>query len=288
MSIMQGARCYYSLFGVYGLFLVAKARLLSRPIEVRFSLPGFPYPVHLRLRTSDVSLFWEILVDSAYDWEYETPQVIVDAGANAGLTSIFYANKYPESRIFAIEPESSNFEMLKKNTASYSNITAIQAALWNENRELRVFDPGEGLWGFRTGDFMESEEAARGGLVRGITVDKLMKDNCIDFIDLLKVDIEGAEREVFDDASAWIDRVGAIAIELHDRFKAGCSRSVLAAAKDFGLECQRGETNFLSRKGQMTTDLLPQNPPTESLASSSSRTRLGLPLKIERTGYAVR
>ena len=53
-----------------------------------------------------------------------------------------------------------------------------------------------------------------------------MRENSIDYIDLLKVDIEGAGKEVFDNCSAWIGRVGAIVVELHDRLKAGCSDSV--------------------------------------------------------------
>jgi FkbM family methyltransferase len=72
------------------------------------------------------------------------PPVIIDAGANVGLCAVFYANRFPDARIIAIEPEPSNYEMLKKNTAPYPNITTVHAALWKENGPLRLFDTGEG------------------------------------------------------------------------------------------------------------------------------------------------
>jgi FkbM family methyltransferase len=281
-NAMQEACLHYRTFGFHGLFLVVKARLWRRPVQVRFSVPGFPYALHLRLRTSDVALFREVLVDCQYDWELPVcPEVIVDAGANIGLTSVVYANRYPQARIVAIEPEASNFEMLKKNTSSYANITAVRAALWKENCELNILDPGDGLWdfwGFRTAD-PEKSEASKRGRVRGITLDELMKENCLDCLDLLKVDIEGAEKEVFERSTAWIDRVGAIAIELHDRFKEGCSDSVCAATKNFEVRWQRAETTFLLRR-----NIAASGSPQEGLMTKlqhSGQGRSILPLRIE-------
>lgn len=105
------------------------------------------------------------------EWEHpKSPRVIVDAGANIGLTSVFYSNKYPRAKIFAIEPEPSNFELLKKNTASYTNVVRIQAALLRENEPVGFFDPGAGFWGFRTAE-SESESAVPRGYARGLTLD---------------------------------------------------------------------------------------------------------------------
>lgn len=282
MSVLEGVRSYHSLFGFPGLYLVAKARLLRRPIEVKFSAPGFRDPLHLRVRTSDISLFQEILINMEYDWELaRSPKVIVDAGANVGLTSVFYANKYPDAKIVSVEPEPSNFAMLKKNTASYSNIVTVQAALWKENTELNIFDPGQGHWGFQTGDVRESAAVEKQRPVHGTTVDKLMEDNGIGYIDLLKVDIEGSEKEVFEHSLRWIDRVGVIVIELHDRFKTGCSESVHSAAKHFECEWQRGETTFLLRKEYVVGAPSPAHVAAPSSGASRSRSRCKLPLKID-------
>jgi len=65
------------------------------------------------------------------------PDVIVDAGANIGLASICFANKYANATIIAVEPEQSNFELLEENVAPYPNIVPVQAALWYEDSEVR-------------------------------------------------------------------------------------------------------------------------------------------------------
>src|SRR5277367_3436209 len=117
MSLRYGFGLYYSLFGMAGVALAARARLLGSPARVVVEAPDALHPVHLRLRTTDVSVCWEVLVQRQYDWDVgRATQVIVDAGANIGLTSIFYANKYPGARIVAIEPEASNYQMLVENT----------------------------------------------------------------------------------------------------------------------------------------------------------------------------
>jgi FkbM family methyltransferase len=268
MSILRGVISSYSLFGPYGVALVAKARLLRRSIKVSVANPGLKYPVHIRLRATDVSLLSEVLVDAEYDWDFPVPpRVIVDAGANIGLTSVFYANKYPDARILAIEPELSNFELLKENAAPYSNIVCLQAALWKYDTNVTITDPGFGHWGFQTTEEAMPSKTVRQIETEGIAVTSLMERFGINYIDFLRVDIEGAEKEVFESASSWIHRVGVIAIELHDRLKTGCSRSLYLATKDFQWVYTRGETVFLGRGEQPGTLAASQSPSTRRLSA---------------------
>jgi FkbM family methyltransferase len=169
--------------------------------------------------------------------------------ANVGLSAIFFANLFPEARIIALEPESSNFEMLAANVAPYPKITPLRAALWHENKRISLVDPGLGKWGFITHDETESAFAGTpNGLVQALTLDRLMDDYGLDHIDLLKLDIEGAEREVFDTPGAWIDRVDAILVELHDRLKPGCSRNFYVATRGFELEWSKGQVIGVARE----------------------------------------
>src|SRR6202167_30410 len=249
MTDPEGPRMYYSLFGARGLLLGAKSRLLRRPIEVTVGVPGIAHPIYLRLRTTDVALCREILLHGQYDWQFPTrPKVIVDAGANIGMAAIFYANKFPESKIVAIEPEPSNYEVLKKNAARYPNIVTIHAALWRENQQLDILDPGTGHTTFRTRHVDKCAVTAGRQLVRGVRLDTLMKDLGIGYVDLLKVDIEGSEKEVFEHSHAWVGEVGILAIELHDWIQSGCSHSVRVAAQDFDWTFQNGETTYFVRK----------------------------------------
>lgn len=248
MSLREGFALYHSLFGISGVFLAARTRLFGRPAQVAVEVPGVQHPVHLRMRTTDVASCGEILIKRQYDWDFRrTPQVIVDAGANIGLASVFYANRYPSARIIAIEPEASNYQMLVKNTAAYSTVKAVNAALWGENCELDIFDPEQGHTAFQ----MRGETglcASQRARVAGITLDKLMSDFEVPHIDLLKVDIEGAERQVFARPERWIGGVDNIAIELHDWMLPGCEDAVQRAAKEFESKLMKGETTYLSRE----------------------------------------
>ena len=73
----------------------------------------------------------------------------MDAGANIGLASILFANRFPQAKIFAIEPEHDNFNLLADNVCTYDNIVPLHAALWGENATIHLTDPGDGAWGFR-------------------------------------------------------------------------------------------------------------------------------------------
>lgn len=256
MSVLEGVRSYYSLFGSYGVFVAAKARLFQTWTEVIVAVPGIRHPIHLRFRTTDVATLRQVLLIREYEWDFaKTPQVIVDAGANIGMTSVFYANKYPGAKIVAIEPESSNYEMLKKNIAAYANIIPVHGALWRDNNPVALMDVGSGHYGFQTTDEAKVDTEDGHERVPGMTVDKVMGKYGIDYIDILKVDIEGSEREVFETSLQWIDRVGVIVIELHDRLRTGCSPSVYGAAKDFESEARKGETVYLLRKDYVIDDM---------------------------------
>jgi FkbM family methyltransferase len=257
MSALEGVETYFRLFGAHGVVLAAKARYLRRSIEVAVLVPDIKHPVHLRLRTSDVSVFRQVFITREYDSPFcLSPRIIVDAGANIGLTSVFYANRYPSATIIALEPESSNYRMLKTNTAPYANITAIRAALWKHNGEISLVDPDLRHYGFQTVETREIGTERKGKeIVPAMTLDTVMADLNIESIDILKMDIEGSEKDVFENSTAWIDRVETIVVEFHDQFRSGCARSVYLAAKDFEFERRRGETVFLAKREYMANEL---------------------------------
>jgi len=251
MGVLNAVRTYHSLFGPYGVLLAVKARVMRRAMETIVSIPGIKHPVHVRLRTSDIAVLRQVLATEEYDSEvYGSPRTIVDAGANIGLTSIFYANKYPEAMILAIEPEVSNFTVLNRNVAPYSNIVPIRAALWKDEGELSVIDAGLGHYGFQVIPKSKLDAKDQSNCIPAVTVEKLMRDYGIDQIDILKVDIEGSEKEVFENSSPWIEKVGVLVVELHDRIKVGCARSVYLASKNFEVELHHGESIFFARRNR--------------------------------------
>jgi FkbM family methyltransferase len=180
------------------------------------------------------------------------PRTIVDAGANIGLTSVFFARRFPEATILAVEPEESNHSVMLRNVAPYPNVVPIRAALWGEDAVIHVENPGLGKWGFRTRG--TSREAI--GTVRGMTIDTLMREHGMGYLDILKLDIEGSERKVLSASSSWIDRVGMIVAEMHDRYEGGCSRAFYKATSEFEWEWTKGE-NLFAVRGGMVPEALP-------------------------------
>lgn len=159
------------------------------------------------------------------------PKLILDCGGNIGCAAVFFANVYPNSKIYSIEPEKNNFKLLWYNTSQYKNITPINSALWDKETFIRVEDRGYGTWGFMTFETDENDPAA----FKTVTIAKLLKESGFDEIDLLKVDIEGAEKEVFGaaDVDDWLSKVKVIAIELHDRMKLDCSYEFFKAISKY-------------------------------------------------------
>lgn len=209
----------------------------------------------IRLGTTDVTVFNGIYCWREYDWKLQSsPRVIVDAGAYTGLSSVYFAMRYPEARIIAIEPSESNFEVLLRNTERFENVFPIHAALWAHTGSVILTDPGDGAWGLQireNGDLPGADVELSGPSdhrVSSITVSDVIRGYGLDRIDLLKLDIEGSEREVFSDCDSWIGKVDAICMELHDRFKAGCSRSFFKAIDEFPVEFWRGENVLVIRK----------------------------------------
>jgi FkbM family methyltransferase len=252
-SMFRRLRRYQRVFGPRSLELGCRALLARGPVEVSVSVPGANAPVWLRLNSSDVRTFEQVFTDAEYRFPCEAaPKVIVDAGANVGFASIDFAVRWPNARIIAIEPERSNYALLCQNLKAYPNAVPVWGALWTENRPIDLVDPGGGHWAYRALALDDNVEP-REGRVPGYTVDRLMRDHGIERIDLLKLDIEGAEKELFQHAEAWTERVDAIVIELHDRFKLGCSASFAAATTAFTSKQHRGENVWVSRPTRSTT-----------------------------------
>jgi FkbM family methyltransferase len=245
MSVKEGLTWYYETFGLRGVLAVSAFRLFGQPKEIAAHPPCIRNPVQLRLKTSDESTYLQTLMWKQYAFDLPFyPATIVDAGANIGMASIYFAHKYPGAKIVAIEAEASNFDMLTRNTRPYPAIIPMHAALWNRDGEISVGEPdpatgANGHWAFVTRD-------GAGDKVRAVTMRTLMKEMQIETVDLIKIDIEGAEKEVFEESN-WLKHVRCLMIELHDRYRPGCSEAVESAVQGFS-KLERGETTFFLRK----------------------------------------
>jgi FkbM family methyltransferase len=167
---------------------------------------------------------------------------IIDAGGHIGAAAIALARMFPDAMIVSLEPSQENFALLKRNTAPYSNIVAINKALLGSSRVATLSDRGTGSWGFTLLDSTrENRDLTALYEVVGITVEEVLTQHSATGVDVLKLDIEGSEKDVLAHSSAWMPKVDLLVVELHDRIVEGCSEAHARATAGMIRIHQKGE-----------------------------------------------
>lgn len=221
---------YMKAFGMLnGLAMFVKCELLEKE---KISVRQYPCPLLLRKGTTDLKVFVEIFIFGAYDIDPGfTPEVIIDAGANIGLSAVLFANKYPDAKIIAIEPDSGNYRQLIRNTENYKNIIPVLGGIWNRNTKLNTSSGAE--WSVMVSD------AGVGGEINGFSIDELMKKYNLEEIDILKLDIEGSEAVVFESGyETWLPKVRILIVEIHDYLNKNASKNLFAAISKYNFTCK--------------------------------------------------
>lgn len=197
--------------------------------------------IHLRKGTTDFRVFRQIMVFGQYNIsrinKTKNVETIVDLGSNIGLSVLHFKSKYPNARIIAVEPERGNYELLQKNVAPYKNVYCLNNAIWHTNKNLNLFDGGQGEYSYRVVD--GNDEPV--GNVPAVTIDDIMTKYGLTTIDILKIDIEGAEKELFGhNYENWLPKVRCIVIELHDFYRPGCAPAFFRAIsnREFDMFCK--------------------------------------------------
>ncbi|HWI94407.1 MAG TPA: FkbM family methyltransferase [Flavisolibacter sp.] len=205
------------------------------------------HPFSMRNNIYDYGTFQEVIVKEAYNIALDfNPKYIVDGGGNIGLTAAYFATKFPDATIISFEPDKENFELLKQNTVSYKNVKPVNAGLWNRPAHFTVKDGGLGNNAFT----VEEVEQHIPGAVRAWSIADIMHEMNWPHIDLLKLDVEGSEKEIFSNAyESWLPKTRILIVELHDRIKNGCSKAVFSAVSkyDFSFEIAGENLVFINQ-----------------------------------------
>jgi FkbM family methyltransferase len=170
----------------------------------------------LRPLAGDLFVLYEVLAFNAYRISPELlplddVNVIVDCGANIGITSLYLAARYPNARVFSIEPHPDNFALLVANVAQEPRIIPIQACVTGQPQSVVRLTMDQPAWGNR----ISTRDC--GIEVPAITLAQLFDQYALATINLLKLDIEGAEEQVLANG-AFLQRVEHIIIELHGEY----------------------------------------------------------------------
>jgi FkbM family methyltransferase len=217
------------------IFRIKKLLGLRQPAELKIKPRQLKFPVAARLGgTSDLGVLFQIFVFEEYACmrDVEPPRLILDLGANVGYASAYFLSCFPNARVVAVEPDPNNFAMCCKNLAPYgSRAQVILGAVWSRRSKLSLSRGtfGDGLdWAIQV---HEPESTDASATVDAWDVPSLLQLAGGDYIDFLKVDIEGSEVELFGkNSSEWLPKVGNICVELHG---AECEKIFLGALQDF-------------------------------------------------------
>ena len=171
----------------------------------------------LRKGVDDISVAGYVFVNAYHIPPFEIPKhaVIVDLGSNIGCTIIDYSLRYPDARVWGVEMDRNNFHICKENIAPFKNATVSNNAIWFENGIVRYNTNTNNDAYSAVG--VHDAQAGNGFIeVESIRIASFLARNNICKVDFMKIDIEGAEHEIFDnDDMSWLNSVSALHIEIH-------------------------------------------------------------------------
>ena len=229
-ELIQGAR-YVKRFGFSGAGLFWRTHV-RRPARIRVRVPDLPHPFVLRGNQADILTFEQNFISNLWLWELcrqrldpRSVRAVIDCGANIGITSIIFKQLFPGCRLAAVEPSPENFAMLQENLRPYEQVRLFHAGVWSRTTRLKVVDR------YNIGyNGLVVEETTEKDAIPALSVEDVARQAGIEGIDILKIDIEGAERELFaGDCDRWIASTRALIVEVHDYAIPGSSRSFVKA-----------------------------------------------------------
>lgn len=203
------------------LYPVQRLRVLSRYSE---------HPLWCRFGSSDMDVFGQIFVHREYrcldSLDVGQVQLIIDCGANVGFSSAYFLTRFPLARVIAVEPSEHNFEALQRNLAAFGDrVTCLRKAVWSKSGMMvpdLTSSAGDGReWSFSVREAAENETDG----IEAIDMASLIGER---IVDVLKIDIEGAESAVFSAQTEWLSQVKNLVIELHGTEAAGIFAAAVA------------------------------------------------------------
>jgi len=196
------------------------SNLVGRPLHAA-TVDGFP--LHLRRGSTDAAVFRQIFRKG--DWDFTRfPQaqrvwnayhaivragecpIIIDAGANVGAASLWFARRFPQASIVAVEPDPDNARMCRLNTKRAGNVTVIEAAI-GATAGAASLQNAQG-----TAVAVQTLRSSAGAVTVRTVADLAQGGRLF----ILKIDIEGFESDLFSANTDWLDDVSMVMVETHD------------------------------------------------------------------------
>ena len=142
---------------------------------------------------------------------------IIDAGANIGSASMYFIDTFKNVKIVSIEPEKHNFDSLLFNLKNHDSCIKLKAGIWSRDANLKVINDfrDKSDWAFRVIETDDNDG------IQSFSINTLQQKFNFEYIDILKIDVEGSEKEIFTSINTdlnFLHKTKVIALEIHDEF----------------------------------------------------------------------
>ncbi len=197
----------------------------------------------LRPNTTDFDTYEHVFVLKEYDFPIPfEPKIIVDGGANIGMSALYFARRFPQATIVAIEPDTANAALLQHNTRDYPKVETVRAGLWSQSGHLRIRNIQADANAFQ----VDQVDAPGTDTLPAISLGDIRTRYNADLLDIVKLDVEGAEKEIFRTGfESWLPYTRLLIVELHDRMTPGCSKSLFQAIGQYDFDCETRWENLI-------------------------------------------
>jgi FkbM family methyltransferase len=182
---------------------------VGKPVKLRVAALGYA-PVAVRPGTTDLEVLWGTISGEFHlPPAGVEPRVVWDLGANVGLTMAHFLAVFPDARVVGVEPVPEAVALARRNVERWRDrATVVEAAVWYEDGELQLSVEAGDEWGAHV-----AAGEGSSGPVPARSLNTLLADE--DAVDFLKMDVEGAEREILTRNTDWTRKVACIKVELH-------------------------------------------------------------------------
>ncbi|WP_054851523.1 FkbM family methyltransferase [Olleya sp. ITB9] len=232
---------------VLGIFQYLKliSNLQSDSEFLELKLKSYTSTIYLRPKTSDFKIFKQIFIAEEYNVTYPNQvKTIIDAGSNCGYSIVYFKNKFKDAKVIAIEPDHSNIKMIRKNTQNLTNVELLEGGVWYKDSDLNILNKNAGKWAFRVVEAKKDE-----GEFKGFSINTILKQFNLESIDLLKLDIEGTEKIIFENnVQPWLSVTSFGFLELHENYEPGVTKLIHKILKSENFKISHSGENLVFSK----------------------------------------
>lgn len=231
--------------------LSARRLPIPRLPEMPVWLRSLPHPVWVRPGTTDLLVLEELYLRNEYEKIVSmlsgSERLIVDLGANIGLSVCLWARCCPAARIIAVEPDEANAALCETNSGTAAKRVTVVRALIGAHDGWGALDRSAGEWAYKKAVDSSAHPEVPVFSMGTLLTKYVHIDSDIDFV---KIDIEGAEREIFSDPSSWLPRCRLAAVEIHEhsydvaRLRADIEKARLSASYEIRVLANKGSTTL--------------------------------------------